>query len=213
MPNHVVKQGEYLALIAEKAGFRDALTVWNAPENAELRKRRQNPNVLYPGDVIFVPEKQQKTLSRSTDQHHVFVAKIDRLKLRVVLLDFDHRPLAGVPAILEVDGNKFELVSDSAGAYEQAVPRSAQHGRFRVEEFGIDFPLHIGELDPVENDSGWRARLINLGYYRGLLTDSGSVAEKFFGWALEEFQCDSDLKVTGIPDATTLARLKKLHGS
>ncbi len=213
MGNHTVEQGEHLALIAEEAGFRDALTVWNAPENAELRKQRDNPYVLFPGDVIFVPEKTPKTVSVPTTQHHVFVVKIDTLKLQLRLLDFDNRPLANVPAVLEVEDATFDLVSSGAGAIEHEVPRSARTGRLKVADFGIEIALSIGELDPVEKQSGWLARLINLGYYRGSVTDDGDAAQKLISWALEEFQCDNGLKVTGKPDAATLAKLKEMHGS
>jgi N-acetylmuramoyl-L-alanine amidase len=213
MGHHVVVQGEHLAAIAEKAGFRDAMTVWNAPENAALRKARDNPDVLAPGDVIYVPEKEPKTVPRSTDQFHPFVAKIDALKLRIVLLDFDNKPLANVPATLSVEGKSFELVSNGTGLIQQAIPRTAKTGRLLVKDLAIDLSLQIGHLDPVEEESGWRARLVNLGYYRGWVSDDGEVADKFFSWALEEFQCDTGLKVTGKPDAATLAKLKQAHGS
>jgi N-acetylmuramoyl-L-alanine amidase len=213
MGNHVVEQGEHIALIAERAGFRSAKTIWDAPENAALRKKRDNPHVLMPGDVVFVPDKQQKTESRATGKRHVFKAIGDKLKLRVVLLDFDNRPLPDVPAVLEVEGTRYEVTSDGTGLIEKDVPRSARSGRLEVAEFGIDLALHIGHLDPVAEESGWRARLINLGYYRGTITDEGETADKLFAWALEEFQCDMKLPVTGKPDGATLAKLLTVHGS
>ena len=65
MPNHTVVQGECLSSIAAKAGFTvDAL--WNLPENAQLKSTRKDPNVLYPGDVVFVPDPRPKLISKST---------------------------------------------------------------------------------------------------------------------------------------------------
>jgi hypothetical protein len=51
---YVIKQGDYLAKIAHRFGF-DAIAVWNDETNATLRTVRPNPNILYPGDVLYVP--------------------------------------------------------------------------------------------------------------------------------------------------------------
>jgi hypothetical protein len=47
---YVIRQGDYLALLAYKFGF-DADAVWNDPKNADLRKIRSDPNMLWPTDV------------------------------------------------------------------------------------------------------------------------------------------------------------------
>jgi len=55
---YVVLQGEYLAMLAYKLGF-DANAVWNDPKNQQLRdagKLSQDPNVLWPTDVIYIPD-------------------------------------------------------------------------------------------------------------------------------------------------------------
>lgn len=210
---HVIEQGEHLSQIAEREGFRDAMTIWNAGENAELRAKRENPGVLYPGDELFVPDKIQQRLPRPTTQTHVFVTKVDLLKLRVAIVDFDNRPIANEPGILVVEGRRRDVTTDGDGVVEVKVPRSARSGQLSFPKYGIELPMSIGELDPVDEASGWRARLVNLGYYRGGIDDDGEVAEKLWSWALEEFQCDMKLKVTGQPDGATLARLKKEHGS
>ena len=73
----------------------------------------------------------------------------------------------------------------------------------------IEIPLKIGDLDPVEERTGQQARLDNLGYRAGPV--GGDNPEQFRS-AVEEFQCDQDMKVTGDCDSTTQARLKKAHG-
>lgn len=57
---HVVKQGEHLAGIAQQYGFADYLKLWDLPENTGLKRLRQKPNVLFPGDEVFIPDKQPK---------------------------------------------------------------------------------------------------------------------------------------------------------
>ena len=46
---HIVVQGEFLAAIARMHGFLPD-TIWNHPDNSELRSTRKSPNTLFPGD-------------------------------------------------------------------------------------------------------------------------------------------------------------------
>ncbi len=77
MTTHVVEQGECLATIAARHGYAWQ-TVYNAPENAALRRRRPNPNVLYPGDVVEIPEKRPVEARVATGRQHTF--KVPREK-------------------------------------------------------------------------------------------------------------------------------------
>src|SRR5580658_7026888 len=59
MQPYVIKQGDYLAALAYRFGF-DANAVWNDDKNAELRQARPNPNVLYPSDILYIPDQVDK---------------------------------------------------------------------------------------------------------------------------------------------------------
>jgi len=48
MRPYFVKQGDYLESIADCYGF-DPEEVWADKKNEKLRKKRKNPNILYPG--------------------------------------------------------------------------------------------------------------------------------------------------------------------
>ncbi len=52
---HIVRPGEFLALLASRYGF-DADDVWNDDKNKSLLKAGRNPNILQPGDVVYLPE-------------------------------------------------------------------------------------------------------------------------------------------------------------
>ncbi len=212
MPSHVIAPGEYLSLIADQAGFRDAMTVWNATENADLRQQRDNPGVMLPGDTLFVPDKQDKKIGKPTGAHHVFRVVTDKLWLRLVLVDFDNQPIANTAVVLEVEGASFALTTDADGKIEHAVPRHARKGVLKVASLELELPLDIGMLDPIEAEAGWKARLATLGYYHGDPDDPDHDNERW-GWALEEFQCDHALTITGQADDATRARLLDLFGS
>ena len=66
MPSHRVKQGECLTSIAARYGFADWRAIYQHPNNAELRKKRPNPSLLFPGDALFIPEKRRKTVAAQT---------------------------------------------------------------------------------------------------------------------------------------------------
>jgi hypothetical protein len=72
--DHMVQGGEDLGSIAEFSGFRDYRTIWNDPNNAELRQRRRNPNRLFPGDEVFIPAQQQPQQLAETGQQHLITA-------------------------------------------------------------------------------------------------------------------------------------------
>ncbi|MGB9698788.1 MAG: LysM peptidoglycan-binding domain-containing protein [Thermodesulfobacteriota bacterium] len=61
MPEYTVKQGDCLSSIGEKYGiFWEK--IWNQPKNDKLKEKRKNPNILYPGDVIFIPDTIKGTV-------------------------------------------------------------------------------------------------------------------------------------------------------
>ncbi len=213
MTRHTIQQGEYLSLLAEKAGFRNAMTVWEAAENADLRAARPNPCVLYPGDILTIPDKTVRAVGAPTTKINTYVVKTDQLQLRFKLLDFDNKPMAGVPITLTVEGDTSELTTAGDGSIFRKIPRTAQSAQIAIPSLAMDLPVFIGHLDPTAEDSGWRARLVNLGYYAGQVDDSGDDADKLWSWALEEFQCDFGLPITGQPNSATTAKLESVHGS
>jgi N-acetylmuramoyl-L-alanine amidase len=211
---HIVQQGEYLSQIARQHGFVSYLSIWDHPQNGELKKKRKNPNVLLPGDRLFVPERERKEESAATEQKHRFETSRKKLFLSLVLEELYDKPISRATCELAVDGALFKLTTDGAGAIKQEIAGNAQHGRLTVRdvETGIQelpIAIRIGALDPVEEVSGQIARLSNLGYYRGPVD---AVDEKERLSAVEEFQCDQGLKVDGVCGSRTQAKLKEVHG-
>lgn len=211
---HAVVQGEYLSMIAAQYGFRDYTVIWDHPNNAQLKQQRQNPNVLLPGDNLFIPDKGQKQESGATSRRHTFEVKQETLKLRLTLEDIYERPIASASCALFVEDQVFHLTTDGQGKIEQEIPLTAQKGALVINSDQTPFEneffaLKIGHLDPVDTISGQRARLNNLGYFAG---DSDDPSDPAFESAAEEFQCDHSLTVDGIVGPQTQAQLKKVHG-
>ena len=118
---HTVVQGEHLSSIAKKYGFSTYKTIWDHAQNAELKKRRQNPNVIFPGDRLFIPDKGEKEESRSTEAKHRFEVKTDKLKLRLILEDLYEKPIANAKCELHIENQEFKLTTDDQGKIERDI--------------------------------------------------------------------------------------------
>ncbi|HVN07114.1 MAG TPA: hypothetical protein VMT86_22000, partial [Bryobacteraceae bacterium] len=79
--------------IAQQYGFSDYNTIWNDPNNADLQSQRQNPNVLNPGDQVYIPDKNPGSYSGATDQQHQYKSTIKPLSLQVVLDKMYYEPI------------------------------------------------------------------------------------------------------------------------
>ncbi len=216
--HHTVVQGEHLSSIAKKYGFSSYKTIWDHGQNAELKKKRQNPNVIFPGDQLFIPDKGQKEESRNTEQKHRFELKTEKLKLRLVLEDLYEKPIANAKAELRIDNEEFKLTTNGQGRIEQDIKATDERGFLTIKDpqtpiNEILIPIKIGHLDPVDEVSGQKARLNNLGYFAGPLEGKSEEENKaMFQSAVEEFQCDHSLQVDGKCGPNTQAKLKQVHG-
>jgi hypothetical protein len=213
VPTHVIKQGEHISRIADEAGFADPDTIWSHSENASLRELRGDPNVLMPGDELFIPERTEKEESCATEAKHTFRFRGRQLMLKVRLLGFDDEPLPDTPCELHVDDQVHSLTTDADGRIEQVIPATAESGRLIFEDplvpFDRSIRIEIGHLDPIAEPSGQRARLANLGYF---FSHGDERDDERFDAAMQEFQCDHGLTVDGICGPKTQAKLKEIYG-
>jgi hypothetical protein len=214
MPFHTVKQGESLSKIADEYGFSDFHSIWDHPDNAELKQKRQNPNVLYPGDDVFIPEKELKEVSGATEQRHRFQCRVPKEILRIALEDSNGNPIANAPYELLIEEEIHRGTTDDKGRLEQRIPMDSQKGQLRLEN-GLTWDLLIGHLNPLGADtsdqgiSGAQGRLLNLGYEVGKVDGIfGAKTEA----ALKQFQADGSLPVTGRLDEATRTKLIETHG-
>ncbi len=216
---YTVKPGDDMSSIAEEAGFAKFETIWDHPENAELKSLRKNPNILNPGDSIFIPDREEKTLDRPVEARHKFKKITEPLKVRIVLNRMYNDPYVNTPCTLLLGLDTTDLTSDGAGQIEKPIKRTTVDGDVKVKDqvkvqastvpIEREVAFKIGFLDPVTEISGQVARLTNLGYYRG--PDAPLDADEFLS-AVEEFQCDNKLVVDGKCGPATQAKLVSVHG-
>lgn len=153
---HRAVQGEYFSSLAHQYGFENYRTIYNHPENADLIKQRLNPNILYPHDVVFIPDTELKEVDAATEQTNHFVVKKEKTKFRMQLKDEDGKYFADTRYELTIDEKVFEGTTDGAGKIEQDINANARSGYvtfYLKDENGNEtvglLPLEFGHLDPV----------------------------------------------------------------
>lgn len=190
---HTVKQGEYLALIAKNTGFRNWRTIYDHPKNSDLRTKRPNPNVLFPGDQVYIPDKTPKTETCATAKTHVFKVPAPTMLIRIRLQEREEgKPLKNAKCVLKVGNTEYPITADDDGKIEKEVPLGTKTLELSVTDHFLHWTLQVGHLDPLREGedeahiiTGIQGRLNNLGY------ECGPVDGKFgprTQLALQEFK-------------------------
>jgi hypothetical protein len=208
--NYVVQQGDCISSIAAEHGLLPD-KIWNHPDNAELKRERENRNILFEGDVVVIPEIEIREETRPTDQRHKFLRKGVPEKLKIVLLDERDLPRKNLRYVLKVDGKFREGITKGDGSLEETIDPQAKRASLIVFDGEIteEHELKLGHLDPLTQPSGIQMRLSNLGFDCPV---SGQMDEAT-AQAIMEFQEQRGLKVTGEMDDSTRNKLKEVYGS
>lgn len=212
-----VGQGDYVVVqgdCVESVAFEHGLfwkSVWDDPENAELKRVRQDPNRLLPGDRLHLLEKRLKLVDAGTEQRHRFRRKGVPSQIHVVLKQ-GGKPRAHVRYVLDVDGALFSDATNAQGELTHPIPPNARLAKIKFgppdQQQEIDLPL--GHMDPITEMTGVQGRLTNLGYRCGPIDGQLSAATAA---ALAAFQRDAGLPPTGELDQPTRDALAQAHAS
>lgn len=202
--SYQVKEGDCISSIAFEYGFFPD-TIWSHSNNATLKEKRKDPNVLMQGDVVFVPDKRLKEVSEATNQVHKFRVKNCPAKLSLRLL-FNGEPRRSEAYTLDIDGNITNGATDSDGNIKISIPPNAKRGKLVVgtNERKMEYNLKLGQLDPIDKISGVQSRLNNLGFNCGRVDGVLNPETKE---ALQAFQVSVGLPPTGELDAATKAKM------
>lgn len=201
-----VRRGDSIPSLALEHGFFNE-TLWNHLDNAELKRERQDQNILMVGDEVFIPALRERTEEGATSAENVFkrrgVPYIFKLHLKAM-----GQPRADQPYRLDIDGTLYEGITDADGLLEQIISPDARRGILLLRDGEERHELRIGHLNPIEDLSGVKQRLNNLGFdCQGESDRMDDVTTR----ALTRFQTEQGLEITGTVDDATKARLQELH--
>jgi hypothetical protein len=213
MPYYTVQQGDTIAKIARAGDLASWKRIYDHPENADFRQKRPNPNLIFPGDVVFVPDREDRAEHAPVDKRHTYIYHKPTQMLRIAVEDMDGKRLANEPYQLWIDREFSSGTTDGEGMLEKEIPIESSTGKLVVGDYRWD--LGIGELNPMDEStpdrgvSGAQGRLLNLGYPVG--TIDGIYGPKTAA-AIRYFQADEHLPENGELDAATRAKLVAVHG-
>lgn len=211
---HTVKQGECLARIVKEYGFRDWQKIFDHPKNKEFKEKRSSPNILMPGDKIFIPDKEVKEEDISAGKKYKIKIKTKPIKLRLELRDNTSKPLRNKKYSLRFQRATLEGKTNDNGLLEQEIQPDDEEGELIIwldndaSDKSMIFKINVGHLDPIEEISGIQGRLNNLGYKCG--EPNGELDERTRE-ALKVFQLSVGIEPTGEIDDDTRLLLREQY--
>ncbi len=136
--DYIVRAGDDLFSIAYDAGH-DWQHLWNLGANADLKRIREHPNRLLPGDRLTVPAITIKQVSGTVDAQHKF--RVKNVPLQLLLRIMKPPDLTGQKAAQETDQEDAEEALNVTGADPDA-PAAQDDTPWA----GVDYTLDIDSV-------------------------------------------------------------------
>jgi hypothetical protein len=208
MKPYVVRAGDHLGRLALELRF-NADEVWNDPQNRHLHDAGRTPDMLVPGDILYVPTTAPESLSVESETTNRYRAQVPTVRVGLILQDALGQPLANRAYTVEgVPGAERSGTTDGEGALEVSAPAWLRDLRVNVED-GPSYVVAIGHLDPLSERSGLVQRLTHL----GLLPKLGQApSDEQLEDAIRQFQIRARIDATGELDDRTREELERAHG-
>ncbi len=122
-----IEQGDCLDNLATDAGFFWE-TVWLHDQNRELRDQRSDAFELYPGDRLFIPDKETGSANGGTESTHRFRLKGVPSEFRVKF-EWEGEAIANVSYELTIDGARSTGQTDGSGELRAPIAPSAREAK------------------------------------------------------------------------------------
>ncbi len=212
---HTTAAGDTMVTVAFTYGFRDWRAIYDHPQNAPLKESRPNPDVLNPGDSIYIPDKEPIERDCATNQRHQFTLKSLRALFCVRLNDPFGVPYGNVKYQLVVEGETIEGQLENGEVKCDVLP-TTHDAELTIwpdaadPDRSLHWTLRLGHLDTTATNAGIKGRLNNLGYACDPSSDALDDDAKN---AIRAFQTDAGLPATGEIDDATKQRLEAMHVS
>jgi hypothetical protein len=210
MRPYVVRQGDYLELLASRFGF-DADAVWEHDCNRELRASRCSPNVLAPGDILHIPDEPARPLTLTLGTTNRYRASLRRVPIRL-RIELGDQVLSNERCLVTGTTPAINKLTDADGMLSFEIAPHVHEVRIEVVRRRLSFRVLVGHLDPHSQESGAFERLLNLGYLapEGRIASGAARADRLRR-ALAAFQRDQGMDPTGKLDAATQDALQNVH--
>lgn len=120
--SHTITEGDCCSSLAASSGLLDHHAIYDHGDNAELKSRRPNSNMLVVGDVLSIPEVETKTLDAATTRRHRYVVTVRAVKLKLKVLDRQGNAVSGKAWRLVWPGGQRDGTLGGDGAIDEEIP-------------------------------------------------------------------------------------------
>jgi hypothetical protein len=202
---HTVERGDCLSLLGHEHRI-PWKKIWDHPDNELLRRNRGNPNILHPGDRVFIPTLEERVESCPTEKKHRFRTS-GSTWLRIAVLDIDHKPVPDIAFNYIFDGvRRPPGKTDAEGIAESILPEGVRQVVLKLP-WG-EMPIEVAHLAPAHTVRGIQQRLRNLGVDPGPIDGLyGPLTAR----GISEFQALEGLPVNGAIDRSLIRTLRSVH--
>lgn len=210
---YIVQQGEWMSKIAAKFGFTDFHEIYDHDQNARLRELRPNPNVLRPGDRVWIPTEYVAVLDPPRGGDTEVTLKVEPApmeRVRMTMRDASGQPMANEAYTLRIGAFEKQGTTDGDGKLDEEVdPTLLQLSDGQIEIQDRAMQVRLGHLDPVKSITGIQQRLSNLGFLLGGIT--GEIDEPT-ARAIKKFQKAQDIPADGVASQSFCEKLEEVYG-
>lgn len=207
-----VTEGQDLFTIARDKGFFRWQSIYYHELNADLRALRPDPNLLLAGDVVHIPDLEEREELCETGKEHVFQLRAEpETALHLTLEERPGIPFADVEYQLRltVHGEERTMTGRTSprGELTRRIPLQATAATLELWPAPggepLVYELGLGHMAPIDTVTGVQDRLRNLGYDLG--DEDGTIGDLTKA-AIARFQALAGLEATGDPDQPAATR-------
>jgi N-acetylmuramoyl-L-alanine amidase len=211
---YIVQEGDWLSSIAKQFGIGEWKKIYDHPKNRSFKKKYPDPNVLNPGEELWLPEPDWLEIEPKrikTDVYKFVVSGLSMEIIKIVFKDENGNPLANQHYKLRIGGYEKEGITNDDGLLKEEIePKYFEYGTYSIHINGQHLKCRTGHLDTHDKPKGIQTRLANLGFEVGVI--DGKIGPKTRA-AVKAFQNDFGLKTDGIAGSKTQTKLKEIYGS
>ena len=192
--------------------------IWDDDANKELRALRKDRNVLFPGDILTLPDNEIKwEAGKHTGLTHVFKRKLPTKEFRFQAVL--GTPINGYTCTVAIDTVVVPSKVDADWIVCQIPPNAKEavitidwnYGQIKVDAIlkQKKFTVKLGQLRPVETAEGQEDRLRNLGLFSKLADKTEPTLKQ----VIALFQASHGIEpADGVINPPTITKLKELTG-
>ncbi|MEM9691445.1 MAG: hypothetical protein AAGA56_02780 [Myxococcota bacterium] len=210
---YVIQPGDTLRRVAMLHDL-DPTSIWGHEKNAELAEER-DPEMLAPGEILFIPEPEDPTLTVTAETSNQFSAETPTIRV-YIKFEGEEGPLKEEAYVVNGIGeDPIEGTLDDEGLLDITVPLLLRYFHIEFPERDITHEVAVGFLDPVDVPSGRRARLLHLGHLpvgRDVRDPHVFATRESEQRSTASFQEAHGLEPTGFLDEATGEWLVRRHG-